>query len=569
MKRGIFLVFIAFFTILTTFAQQNWKEEYDRAKQVFLLQKYETAMDLFLPVTSPDPGNSYSSYAQYYYSLSAFNCKRFKEARQMLLQLLNRDPNWRQNNEAEYLLAATYFEMNQYRFAINAANTIKGMTESVSALKKNYYALINPIDTIIPLQRDYPDDVDLAEALFNKLSTTSLSDAKNKMLYDYLIQEYKFKPKSIELSFVKKTSYHVAVLFPFNLNEITGEESKRNNHYITDMYEGILIGIDSLKKKGITVIIHPYDIDKDVLVLQKILNYPELKSMDLIIGPLFPALIPYVTAFSEANKIPVINPISINSKVVEKTTMTLLFQPALEAVAGRVSSLAKEQFIYRKNVLKDDDLKPKMNAIIFYTSDPKDSLLALYYRDSLLSKGFNVPSFIRITKSNIPAIGKIFSDSLALLQTSHIFVSSSDPALASNVISGLEISRQTIPIITKSDWLDINNQTYDQYERRKVYFIYPDFVDFTNKDYIAFKGAFIEKYHLYPTKYSVLGYELINLIGGYMNQYGTGYYYYMTRNPFQKGHFMAGFDFSKKPYNTYVPVYYFNELKLTLANPNP
>ena len=211
MKRGFFFIFAAFFTILTTFAQQNWKEEYDRAKQVFLLQKYETAMDLFLPVTSPDPKNAYASYAQYYYSLSAFNCKRFKEARQMLLHLLNRDPNWRQNNETEYLLAATYFEMNQYRFAINSANAIKGMSESISSLKKNYYALINPVDTLIPLQRDYPDDVDLAEALFNKLSNTSLSDPKNKMLYDYLIQEYKFKPKLIELSFVKKTSYHVAV----------------------------------------------------------------------------------------------------------------------------------------------------------------------------------------------------------------------------------------------------------------------------------------------------------------------------------------------------------------------
>ena len=133
------------------------------------------------------------------------------------------------------------------------------------------------------------------------------------------------------------------------------------------MYEGILIGIDSLRKKGITVIVHPYDIDKDVALLQKILNYPELKSMDLIIGPLFPMLIPYVTAFGEANKIPVVNPISVNSKVVEKTTMTLLFQPALEAVAGQVSTFAKDQFIYRKNVAKDDDLKPKMNAIIFYS----------------------------------------------------------------------------------------------------------------------------------------------------------------------------------------------------------
>jgi len=566
-RKALFFI-VVFSSCLSGFAQQIWKEDYNRAKQAFQMQKYETAMDLFLPVTSPDPENAYATYAQYYYSLSAFKVKKNNEARQMLLQLLNRDINWKQKNEAEYLLAAVYFELKQNRFAIYIANEIRGMSESVSLLKKNYYNLINPVDTLMALQRDFPDDNVLAEALFNRIYT-SLSDPKNKFLYEYLIQEYKFKSKVVEPIFTKKIRYHVAVLLPFNLDLITGDESKRNNHYITDIYQGILAGIDSLKDEGITIVVHPYDVDKDPAVLQKILNYPEMKAMDLIIGPLFPTLIPTVTAFGEANKIPVINPVSVNSKIIENTTQTLLFQPALEAVAGQVAQLAKEQFVYRKNVSKDDELNPKMRAIIFYTTDPKDSLLALYYRDSLLAKGFTVSDFIRITKLNLYSVGKAFSDSLVLLQTSHIFVSSSDPALASNVISSLEISRQTIPIVTKNDWLDINNQTYEQFERRKVYFIYPDYVDFTKAGYNSFKGAYIETYHMYPSKYSVLGFEMIHLIGDYMNEYGTGYYYYLRKNNFHRGHYMEGYDYSKKSYNSYVPVYYFNELKLTLANPHP
>ncbi|MBC7451963.1 MAG: hypothetical protein H7259_10775 [Cytophagales bacterium] len=565
MKKYLFIL-IVFFICSASFAQQNWKEEYNKARGVFQIQKYDAAMELFLPVTSPDPGNAYASYAQYYYALSAYNAKRYNEARQMLLQLLNRDLKWKQRNEAEYLLTAVYFELKQYRFAITSANAISGMDLSLKELKQNYFSHIASVDTLVKLQREYPNDKELAEALFNRLSVYT-ADPKNKMLYEYLAQEFKFQIKPVEYNFVKKNVYHIAVLLPFSLG-VTSEDYKRGT-YVTDIYQGILVGIDSLKKKGMNIVVHPYDTDKDVPKLPAILNYPELKTMDLIIGPLYPALIPYVTAFSEQNKIPVINPVSVNSKVVENTTLTMLFQPALEAIAGQVSSFAKAQLMYRKNVAKDDEIKPKTDVVIFYTSDPKDSLLACYYRDSLLTKGFKVPKFVGINKANIATDTRIFLDSMSLLRTSHVFVSSSDPALASNVISAVEISRQAIPIITKSDWLEINNQTYEQYERRKVYFIYPDFTEFFKPGYKSFKNAYMHKYDIYPNKYSVLGFEMITLIGTYMNQYGTGFFYNLRKAPAQKGHYLGGFDFSQKPYNSYVPVYYFNELKLTPANPIP
>jgi len=565
-KTSSISVVFFLFLVVNSFGQQSWKEDYDKAKQVYQLQKYEVAMELFLPVTSPDASNPYAPYAQYYYSLSAYYAGKYTESRQMLLQLMNSYPNWNQINEAEYLLSAVYFELKKYRFAITMANEVDGMSDAITDLKKKQYVLIEPLDSLKKIQADYPNDKDLAEALFNRLQN-SVPGTKDRMLYEYLAQEYKFEIKSVELTFVKKASYHVAVLLPFNLKELVVDDPQRSNQYILDMYQGILAAVDSLKLKGVNVILHPYDTDKEVSKIQTILQYPEMRSVDLIIGPLHPALIPYVTEFAERNRIPVINPFSLNSKITENTTQVLLFQPALEAIAGTVSEFAKSQFVYRKNVSGDDDKKPKNEVIIFYTSDVKDSLLALYYRDSLLVKGFKVLQYVKVTKATMSAVTKVLSDSLALLRTSHIFVSSADPALASNVISGLEISRQYIPIVTKSEWLDINSQTFDQYERRKVYFIYPDFVEFYTPAYQHFKHAYTQRFNAYPSKYSVLGYEMMTLTGAFMKQYGTGHMYYLRKSKPVKGQYVPGFNYAARPYNMYVPILYFNDLKLTLANP--
>ncbi|WP_018342981.1 hypothetical protein [Cytophaga aurantiaca] len=566
MKQKTLLLLVVLFYSVALFAQQDWKSDYTRAKQVYELQKYEIAMEYFLPVTSPDVSNAYASYAQYYYSLSAFKAGRYNEARQMLLQLINRDPNWKQINEANYLLSCVYFEMKNYRSAIPSLSNINGMEITVTTCKQSYYSKIEPIDTLIKLQRVYSADKELAKALFNKLAAYPVN-SKNNMLYEYLAQEYKFTKIKKTVNYVKKNEYHVAVIFPFNLTDNISEHPL--NSYVDEMYQGILVAIDSLKKSGLTVIVHPYDVDKDVAAIQKIIAYPEFKSMDLIIGPLSPALIPYVTAFGEKNSIPVINPISVNSSIIENTTQTLLFQPSLQVMAGQTAAFAKKNFVYRKNDAQDNDLIAKNEVVIFYSAvDVKDSLLAVYYRDSLIANGFKVSKCVKITRSRIGNVGKIIADSINLNKISHVFVASGDDAaLASNVISALEISRMAIPIITKSNWLNINNQTYEQFERRKVYFIYPDFVTFYDGTYKLFMSSYTKKYNTYPSKYSVIGYELMSLAGASMKEYGTGYFNYLRTSPTHKGHFMAGFNFSRSACNNYVPVYYFNNLKLTLANP--
>jgi tetratricopeptide (TPR) repeat protein len=566
MNRLIILVFLSLTSSVCSFGQTDWSYSFQRAKEVYQAGKYDLAMEMFLPVTTPDAGNPYASYAQYYYGLSAYKAKKYQESRQMLLQLLNRVPNWEDIREVEFLLAADYWELGQYRQAMAYMKPLENLLNaSVVQMKRKYYATIQPVDTLIKIQKDFPNDDMLAQALYSKIMFAT--DPKQKMLAAYLAQEYKITSTIDKKDFQKKKEYHVAVLLPFLIQDLKMDDGKQSNQYVIEIYRGIMLAVDSLKKNGVNIVVHPYDTKTDVETLKKIMSYAEMKQMDLIIGPLVPVQMDLMTTFSEMYKIPVVNPISLNSKITESTHYTLLFQPVLETYAGTVAKFAEQNFIYRKNVDKDNDAIEKRQVLIFYSPDKKDSLLAAYYKDSVQSRGFKVVAMNKVTNRNISMVAtQVFTDSISLLKTSHIFVASSDPTVASYIVSQVEISKQTVPLVVKSDWLEFN-VTFDQFERRKVYFMYPDYVQFYSPVYQSFHRHYVEKTKLLPTRFAIYGYEIMFQLGSLMGEYGIGYFTVLTSRIDTKGVLLYGMNFTNQKFNSYLPLVYFQNLQLIPANP--
>lgn len=88
----------------------------------------------------------------------------------------------------------------------------------------------------------------------------------------------------------------VAVLLPFG-----GNDQQR----MTEFYEGFLIAVDSLKKKGESFDIYTYDTSAGV---NAILAKSEMKDMDVIFGPAHTSNISAVASFAEKNNIRLVIP---------------------------------------------------------------------------------------------------------------------------------------------------------------------------------------------------------------------------------------------------------------------
>lgn len=126
-----------------------------------------------------------------------------------------------------------------------------------------------------------------------------------------LVNGYKEKSKSIR----------IAVLLPFMLNQAKNDVGTDR---FLDFYGGILIAMKEAKRKGLSVELFTYDTEKSEDKLAEILNNPELKTMNLIIGPAYSNQVAQISDFAINNKINTLIPFS--SKVPDIASNPYLFQ---------------------------------------------------------------------------------------------------------------------------------------------------------------------------------------------------------------------------------------------------
>ena len=565
MKQLFFVFTLAFFISSSAVSQSDdYVKKYQLGKDLLKSGRYSAAMETFKIVISQDV-NPYTNYSKYFYGLAAFKAGLYADASKMLRQLTIPSPSWSKTDDAYYLLANIAFEQNNASAALKLLQDKNSIADDADKMKNNYLVK-EPVDSLKVFQKIYPNDAVIAKVLVKKLNSPVATE-KGKMLQEYLMQEFNIeKEKQTEKKTQIKPSYNVAVLLPFMLDQWGTE---KNNQFVLDMYDGIRIGVDSLRRKGVTIKLYAYDTEKEAQKVTDILKQPELASMDLIIGPIYPAHYTLVNEFGLANQITVINPLSTNGKLLENNEFVFLFQPLLQTQCERAAEYAAATFEKVGTVPKDKpNLKPsdKTNVIILYDTEVKDSLLAWQYSESIKAKGFNVTTFEKVDKTKGARIQAIFKDSVMLTTVHHIFGAATDVAVAANIVSSLEISQQDIPVITISDWLNFKLLSFEQLERRRVHFIQPDFIDYENAIVKNFKKKYTETRNIFPTSYAYEGFDLICFFGGIMGKYGTYFKPQLSALGFVRGKTLAGFDYTESNSNLFVPLTKFDDGILKVVN---
>ena len=109
---------------------------------------------------------------------------------------------------------------------------------------------------------------------------------------------------------VRKREVRVGILLP--LHDVDGDGRRMG-----EFYRGILLAVDDLKKEGISVDIHAWNVNIDADIRQTLLKDGADKC-DLIFGPLYTKQVPQLAEFAKAYGIKVVIPFSINGDDVTK-----------------------------------------------------------------------------------------------------------------------------------------------------------------------------------------------------------------------------------------------------------
>ena len=563
--------FLALFLLVTVQAveAQNFSKDYQYAKSFFNDGKYNLAMESFRPLMFQNKENIYVEYAYFYYALSALKLNFFNLAKNSLVQIKKNAPNWSQINEVNYWLAKIFFIEGNYFQAMALLSKIKIEDyidfEDVVNLKRQYLSSIDDVEILRMLREDYPNDDEIKRAakqfIFDnkpgsEIAVRLLNDSSQNQASDDIENGVNHLPA------LMKDRYKVSVLFPFLTATLQPTPTKKTNQQILDLYDGMRMANDTLRKIGIFVDLFAYDTQKNKNddaadeSIKKLFQLEELRNTDCIVGPLFPKEIEVAKTFSKQLNIKMISPVSGNSNFTKDNSNAFLFLPSFETIGVR----AAEQIATKSE---------NKNCMVFYGEQYKDSVEAFSFMNRAFELGvkivfaekFTVQSTSKIIsllttptkwdESNKPVDYKFKRDSIG-----SIFVASNNPLIYTKVISSVESRGDSIIIVGDESWLDDMSVDFRKYERLNILFASPNFTDFSSKNYVAFRDSYIKTHGSFPEdylNYSKVGFDFMMWLGNVLKKYGVNFEDGLMKDGKMECWFTQGYSLSKNRDNSIVP----------------
>ncbi|GAB3817402.1 hypothetical protein GCM10028895_13490 [Pontibacter rugosus] len=289
---------------------------------------------------------------------------------------------------------------------------------------------------------------------------------------------------------------------------------------------------DSLQKQGINLKLYTYDTSADTMSVKAVLNKPELKQMDLIIGPIYKSAAKVASRYAQQNDINIVNPLSQDLEMAKGLSNVFLFEASVATQARQAATYAYQNFT------------PK-SAIILFESAKEDTTFAYHYRQQFLKLGGKVKVYKKFNSAQSSATATLFRG-LNLQEVGHMAVFSDKMTAAVNATSLLQSNARELPLITYDKWLDINQITLRQLDDLQIYFVSPKHVDKQSPTHTWFKKTYTNKYGLPPSQYAYSGFEMLYYFGQLLNTYGPQFNQQLSTSGIQPGVILTGVGYTNR-----------------------
>ncbi len=336
----------------------------------------------------------------------------------------------------------------------------------------------------------------------------------------------------------KSEPYHVSLLLPFYLEKndeeffIDSSEVDQLGKKIyekvfyepfyvypksiafVEFYEGLLLAIDSLKQRGLSINLHVYDTQNDTARIKEILSFPELEYSDLIIGPIYNHEVKLVSEFSKQHGIKMVSPLRDNLKLVDENPYLFQVYPSYESQINEFARFVSE--FGDKNIIlvhSGDSLGYRNVQMV------KDKIFANLSIDTLIN--------------NIQFKEVVFEDSIYVLEHAlneeleNVFiVPSNEEAFVTNVVTKLNTLKafgKKVRVIGLSRWQRFRNIDPEYYFNLELCIATSFFIDYQHQDVKKFVRKFRDVYHTEPNQMAIHAYDVGLYFLSAMLNYGENF----------------------------------------------
>jgi ABC-type branched-subunit amino acid transport system substrate-binding protein len=405
--------------------------------------------------------------------------------------------------------------------------------------------------------------------------------------------------------------YRVALMVPLYLEQVDGQfmtSEPSNKTLLTKpfsflhFYEGFMIAADSVvNSRNMQLELKVYDVDNDVKKAVEAINDPWLATADMIIGPFHLKPFHVVRQFASDNNIPIVNPITQRSEIVDYHPNVIKVKPSLDSQMASLDSIIKwyyhanNVFIIREKGDSDPEYIEQINDIVNRNIDScsyvdnkhivkvikthqkrwkylKVEFEATDYLTDNISLNINVlkqhindsTAFRnRVVNINYELDSLHFVKNYASSMRNNLFiVYGNDKVFANEIVNKVTklIEHYPITVIMLPEWSKFDRLFNDNLMKMHAIYFDDEFVDYQNIRTESFICKFRNRYETEPNDYAYQGFDIgwyflnaLNIFGDQMMEklpyYNTPLL--QTRFLFERNSETAGYE------NTFWNVYQF------------
>jgi LysM repeat protein/ABC-type branched-subunit amino acid transport system substrate-binding protein len=311
----------------------------------------------------------------------------------------------------------------------------------------------------------------------------------------------------------------VALMLPLYLDELPRDTSLRTSKNVRSynfiqFYEGAMLALDTLRQQGVEADVYVYDVGKTAVSARKQFD-SRLRSMDLIIGPVYHEAFHEVAQFASEHDIPVVNPFSTRQKITDYRTAFKVATPVkreLDAMARYINRHFDGEtniYVVRSNPYRQLEnlayLKHQLEKYRTPTIMPRHIFDVTYSTDSLN------PMLDTLNKSerNV-VIGLSEQDIFTINFIRHL--------------NEMRDSIQGVTLFGLSEWKKMDLGT-SYLLNLDVHYFDDEFIDYQKPEVKWFIRKFRNRYFTepMPSKYAFKGFDITHYFVGALARYGKDY----------------------------------------------
>lgn len=368
-------------------------------------------------------------------------------------------------------------------------------------------------------------------------------------------------------------TYRVALMVPLYLEQVDEafyEAEPSNKTLLTKpfsflhFYEGFMIAADSVvNSRNMQLELKVYDVDNDVRKAQIAIDDPWLNTADMIVGPFYLKAFNVVKNYAAEKDIPIVNPITQRSEVVDNHPNVIKVKPSMEAQMGPLDSIVRKYyhsnniFIVQKDTNLDEEIVAKISEIahsnidsVSYVANKHiiDVIKKHHKRWKYLKIDFeesdyltdNISLDINILKKSIDDstafhnhVVKINYDRDSLKTVKHyastlrnnlFIVYGTDKVFANEIVNKVTklVENYPITVILLPEWSKFDGLFNDNLMKMRAIYFDDDYIDYQSIRTESFICKFRNRYETEPSEQAYQGFDIGWYFLNALRLYGGG-----------------------------------------------